>query len=460
MKKARIVVALGIVLLVAAVLLKFGPDFGTGRGRLGVDLQVDERVLENGLTIAMVEDHSVPVISYQTWFRVGSVDEHPGITGISHLFEHLMFKGTEKYGPKEFFRQLEARGAEVNAFTSRDYTGYYENLTPELLEKVIDMEADRLANLKLDEKALQTERNVVFEERRLRTDNSPSGRMQEALWGLAYRVHPYQWPVIGYPEDLLRISAEDLQAYFKKHYQPSNATVVVVGDFDTERTFGLIRKAYGKIPSGKRPERAFDDEPEQNEERRLRIYDHVASERFVHGYHITSADDEDSYALDVLSNILFEGSSSRAYRRLVEEMNIALGVNGTAYTPAYKGLFSISASMKGKIPATEGEKALWDVISEVQENGVTEEEISIAVKQLTVELVDSVRTPHGLAHLIGVVKSVLGDIEEFNQSLEKYLGVTRGDVQRVARKYLRPNNRTVVILAPIESKPKEAEVAK
>ena len=178
---------------------------GASRDDLGVNVPMQIEKLSNGLQIIMVEDHTVPVISYQTWYKVGSVDEKPGYTGMAHLFEHLMFKGTPRYPEKQFFLQLEAKGAEVNAYTTRDYTVYYENFVPTLLEKVIDMESDRMANLTLSDEVLNTERMVVFEERRMRTDNTPEGRMQEEIWKLAYRRHPYQWPVIGYPEDLLRI---------------------------------------------------------------------------------------------------------------------------------------------------------------------------------------------------------------------------------------------------------------
>ncbi|MEK6577971.1 MAG: pitrilysin family protein, partial [Bdellovibrionota bacterium] len=312
---------------------------------LGIHITLETNTLSNGLTIIFVEDHTVPIISYQTWFRVGSVDEQPGQTGISHLFEHLMFKGTPKYGPKEFFQQLEARGAEVNAFTTRDYTVYYENFIPSLLEKVIDMESDRMAHLKLDEEVLNSERMVVFEERKMRTDNSPEGKMQEALWALAYHRHPYRWPVIGYPQDLMSISVSQLIDYFKFHYQPSNATIVVVGDFNPSSTYKLIKKFYDSIPNRPRPRRQITDEPEQKEERRLIIRDRAAAERFAYAYHVTSAEHNDSFALDVLANILFEGTSSRAYRRLVEEKDIAMGLHGSAFTPAYPGLFIITGTM-------------------------------------------------------------------------------------------------------------------
>jgi zinc protease len=417
-------------------------------GGLGVRLPLAKHRLGNGLQVLLMEDHTVPVVSYQTWFRVGSVDEKPGKTGIAHLFEHLMFKGTPKYGPKQFFEQLEAKGAEVNAFTTRDYTVYYENFIPTLLPKVVDMESDRMANLTLDQPTLDTERQVVLEERRMRTDNSPGGKIQEALWGLAYRRHPYNWPVIGYPQDLLSMKVDDLIAFYGANYQPANATLVVVGDFDPQATLELIRKRYEPLEARPRPKRDIPGEPDQREERRLTLYDRIASQRFAHAYHVTAAKDDDSYALDVLANILFEGTSSRAYRRLVEEKDILLGVNGSAYTPTFPGLFIISGTMKGKLEATAAEAELAALIREVQDKPVTDEEIKKAVRQLTVQVVDSVRTPYGMGQLVGTVATVLGDPDKYAADLEKYLKVTAADVQRVARKYLIPNNRSVVIMVP------------
>lgn len=427
---------------------------------LGVELSLDRRVLSNGLTVVMVENRTVPVVSYQTWVRVGSVDEEPGMTGVSHLFEHLMFKGTPKYGAKEFFKQLEAKGAEVNAFTARDYTVYYENITPELLPKVIDMEADRFTNIKFDQKMLETEKSIVLEERRMRVEDSPGGKIQEAIWALSYRLHSYQWPVIGYPDDLIDMSLESIQAYFDKHYVASNSTIVVTGNFDADTTYDLIKKHYGSLPKKPRPKRAVRTEPEQNEERRLNLYDQVAAERFAQAYHVTAAEDEDSYALDVLSNILFEGTSSRAYRRLLDEKNLVVGVAGSAYTPTYPGLFIISVTMKGDLKSEHAELELDRLIREVQEEGVKSTEIQAAVKQLTVHLVDGVRTPYGLGQLLGTVVTILGEPERFAEDLAKYMQVTSDDVKRVASKYLIPNNRSVVLMIPESKKPKTKETGR
>jgi len=419
---------------------------------LGVNLPMRVEKLSNGLQVVMVEDHTVPVISYQTWYKVGSVDEKPGYTGIAHLFEHLMFKGTPKYPEKQFFLQLEAKGAEVNAYTTRDYTVYYENIVPSLLSRVIDMESDRMANLTLSDQVLQTERLVVFEERRMRTENTPEGRMQEALWRLSYRVHPYQWPVIGYPEDLLRITTDDLRAFFKAHYQPANATVVIVGDIDPDKTLKLMQTFYGPIARQERPPRKIPTEPDQNEERRLVLRDDVADDRLMVSYHAPSALDDDAYALDVLSNILFEGTNSRGHRKLVEETETSLGVSGTDYTPTYPGLFIISTTLQKGKKAAQAEALLEDLIHEVQDKGVTQDEVKKAVRQLTVQAVDGVRTPYGLGSLIGTVQTILGNPYEFGSDLAKYLKVTPDDVKRVAQKYLIPNSRSVVTLVPGSSK--------
>jgi zinc protease len=444
MKKLRLT---GFALIAACVIV-FGRMPFVAKGddnnkklgdQLGIHLPMKVFNLSNGLRLILVEDHTVPIISYQTWYRVGSVDETPGMTGISHLFEHLMFKGTPKYGAKQFFLQLEAKGADVNAFTTRDYTVYHETFVPPLLEKVVDMESDRMSNLKLDEEVVGSERMVVLEERKLRTDNTPDGQIQEALWSLAFKRHPYSWPVIGYPQDLLGLSLDQIIAYYKAHYQPKNAAVVIVGDFKTDAALALVKKYYEPIPSQPQPKRDIADEPEQQEEHRLVIHDEVASEKFSQAYHVTSAKDDDSYALDVLSNIMFEGTTSRAYRKLVEDLQLCLNIDGSDYTPTYPGLFIISGTMKGHQDTALAEAALDSVIREI-------EEIKTAVKQLTVQLVDSVRTTDGMANLIGTVQTIFGDPEMYADDLKKYVKVTRADVKRVATKYLTPNNRSIVTM--------------
>jgi predicted Zn-dependent peptidase len=310
------------------------------------------------------------------------------------------------------------------------------------------MEADRLANLKIDDELLFTERQVVMEERRLRTDNSPEGRMQEATWSLVFRSHPYRWPVIGFEEDLKRMEVKDAEDFFNRYYQPGNVTLVVVGDMKPAEIYAQIEKAYGAIPGRGKPTRRIAPETEQTSPRRMQIQDLVATEKVTVAYPSTSAVEEDTYALDVLSNILFAGNSSRGYRRLVDERDIAAAIGGVNYTPLYRGIFMGSATMKSAHSAAEFEKELDALISEIQAGGVTESEIRAAVRQLTMQTVDSIRTGQGLANLIGTVNAIFGDPMRFKDDIAKYSRVTSADVIRVARLYLTPARKNVITLVP------------
>jgi zinc protease len=425
---------------------------GSGVSTPEIRIEIKEQKLKNGLRVIVVEDPETPVVSYQTWVRAGSVDEVPGKTGIAHLFEHLMFKGTLKFGPKEFFRRLEAKGAEVNAYTTRDYTVYYENFTPGLLDEVIELESDRLTNLALTEGLLNTERQVVMEERRLRTENSPTGRMQEALWQIAYSKHPYQWPVIGYAEDLNRLTVDDLVQFYQTHYQPGNVSVIVVGAVKADEVFAKVRKAYEQINGKPAPARKIEKEPEQTEERKITLYDQVASQRFAVGYVVSSADQDDSYALDVMCNILFSGQTSRAHRTLVEEKDIVLGVGGSAYTPTFPGLLIYSGTMKGSLESQTAIAQVEALFDDIKKNGVTDEELAMAQRQLTLDSMNGVRTPSGLAQLIGTVTAILGDPNRFREDLARYRKVTSKRIQAVASKYLKAERRNTVILMPEEIK--------
>ncbi len=415
---------------------------------LGIQLNLEKKTLSNGLTVILVEDHTMPLVSFQTWFKVGSVNEKLGSTGVSHMFEHLMFQGIKKYPAQEIFKQLEAQGAEVSAFTNRDYSVFYHLIPSGLLEKVVDIESDRMSHLILNEEVLNKEKLIIFEERRLRGESSYDSQLQEALWQLAYRRHPYYQPVVGYPADWISMTLSQLQKHFKSYYQPRNATLVLVGDFKLAPTFKLIQRYYGEIPGRPRPKDEIPEEPEQNEERRLIIRERVISERFVQAYHIPSAQHDDAYALDVLATLLFEGKGSRAQKRLIQEKNLALSISGIAFTPSYPGLFLISCTLKSKLSSALAEAELDRLISEVQDHGVSEEELQFAARQLTFLLLDGVRSYYGLGQLMGTVQMILGDPMKFSKDLKKYAQVKSQDVQRVAQKYFDPNHRSIVILMP------------
>jgi zinc protease len=234
-----------------------------------LDLErVIERTLANGLRIRLMPERVAPTISYYTVFQVGSRNEKVGLTGISHLFEHMMFNGAAKYGPRQFDRVLEARGGYSNAYTSNDLTVYHEDFTTEALETVVDLESDRMRSLRIDDEALAQEREVVKEERRLRTENSIFGLMEEQLEALVFLSHPYRWPIIGWMADIERIGRADCEAFFRTYYAPSNAAIYVVGDFDPDATFALLERQYGDIPAGPPPAPVASGEPVQRGERR------------------------------------------------------------------------------------------------------------------------------------------------------------------------------------------------
>lgn len=438
------------LLLVLSALSLFLGSCRVDPEKMGLSLQFDikEKVLGNGMKVIAIENRNLPIVTYQTWIRAGSVDDPLAKSGIAHLFEHLMFKGTERYGRNAFFEKLETRGAIVNAATGRDHTVFYETFAPALLDEVIEMEADRLRNLKVSQSDLDLEKNVVFEERRLRVENSVEAKANESLWNLAFSMHPYGIPTIGYPPDLLNISAEDLAAFFQKNYQPSNITLVVVGDFDASDLFKKIAKAYEAIPSKPRPMRSIPTEPEQNEERRLVVKDLSSTASVQMAYTIPSAHDVDSYSIDVMSNILFEGSSSRAYRKIVDELQIATSLTGSSYTPMYPGLLTIRANLRPGRTLDEFEKAFQSIIKNIQDTEVSQNEVDRAVKQLTLDLIDGLQTSQGIAQWLGTIDMIFGDVGKFKKMWAKYFDVTPASVKDVANRYLDPNHRSMVIVQP------------
>jgi len=288
---------------------------------------VADTVLPNGLRVLTLEDHSTPVVSLQVWVRVGSKDESR-YTGLAHLFEHMMFKGSKNIEPEAHARLVEARGGRVNAFTSRDVTVYFEDVTAESLPLVIDLEAERFANLVITEESLAPEREVVLEERRMRVEDNPSGLGFEALAALAWRANTYRWPVIGWPEDVQKVPAEVCREFFQAYYVPNNLVLVIVGDFDTETTLARVRSAFGGLvpvePVPRNPVRR----PEQNGERRSVVEFAVQAPLLFAAWHAPATGHPDAEALDVASQVLSAGRSSRLYRSLVYDAQAALYAQG------------------------------------------------------------------------------------------------------------------------------------
>src|SRR3954471_7279301 len=288
------------------------------------DFPVEERRLDNGLQIRFLRDSSLPVCTLYSFFRVGSRNERPGITGISHLFEHMMFNGSRKYGPKEFDRRLESADGTSNAYTSNDLTAYYEDFASEALPLVLDLESDRMASLTIDDVSLAREREVVKEERRFRTDNDIDGMMDEAMGALAFLAHPYRWPVIGWMSDIEAITRQDCERYFRTWYAPNNCTAVLVGDFEPEAAFAQMERLYGPIPAGEPLPSVPPGEPPQKGERRAEIRYPSQAPAVLVGFRGPGGSDPDSLVLDLIETALSSGEGARLKRALVYEQELCV----------------------------------------------------------------------------------------------------------------------------------------
>jgi predicted Zn-dependent peptidase len=407
--------------------------------------------LDNGLKVLALEDHSVPALSYYTFFRVGSRNERPGRTGISHLFEHMMFNGTRQYGPGVFDRMLESKGGASNAFTTEDATVYYENLPSEALDMVVDLEADRMGGLAVTEESLASERDVVKEERRLRTDNDVEGSLYELLQGTAYLAHPYQWPVIGWMADLDAITVKDCEEYFRVHYAPNNATIVLVGDFKPDRAIGLISKAYGSIPAQPAAPPPVRNEPEQKGERRALLKRAAQLPAVAFAYHVPATSSDDVFALDLLQIILGGGESSRLVRRLVYEKELATRVDVENMWRIDPALFVLYAEAKPGVAPETLEAALSAEIDLVVRQEVGTSDLQKAKNVRTTSQVKALKTNSGKAEQLGLFEAYFGAHTRLFTVLKNYEAVTSADIMGAAARHLRDDNRTVVTVVPAEA---------
>ena len=410
--------------------------------------EVRAHTLPNGLRVRLLPERSAPTVSYYTFFQVGSRNERLGTTGISHLFEHMMFNGAAKYGPKEFDRVLESRGGHSNAYTSNDVTAYYEDFAPDALETVIDLESDRMRSLRLTDDSLEQEREVVKEERRLRTENSIFGLMEEQLEALVFLAHPYRWPVIGWMDDIERITRDDCEAFFRTYYAPGNAAVYVVGDMDPDATLALVERHYADIPPGRAPGPVPQGEPPQRGERRAVVRYPAQAPALLAGWRGPAARSPDSAALDVLQVCLAVGESSRLRRRLVQDEEVAVSVSigwGWRIDP---GVFLAFAELGPRVKSARAEAMLWEEIDRVATKGVTGAEVRRAQALLRSSVLHELATHHGIAHALGQAEALLGDWREAARALEHYAAVGARDVRRVAAEYLDPARRCVVALEP------------
>lgn len=418
------------------------------RPDLKLSLPVTKFVLDNGLTVLLLEDHAVPMISYHTWYRVGSRDESPGVTGAAHMLEHMMFKGAKKYDGKSFDRIFHENGITNNAFTTNDYTGFYENLPSSKLELVMDMEVDRMSSLLISPEDLKSEKEVVKEERRWRVDNNPMGLLRELMMGTLFKVHPYKWPVIGYMKDIEAYDSDKLRYFYNTFYVPNNAVLVVVGDFKTSTVKSLIEKYYGKLPSRPLPERKYATEPLQKAQQNATLRKDVQNTSFVVAYQSPKQGDPDMYALDLAANILGNGSSSRLYKRLVYQKQVATSAYAYNYSMKDHGMFAVGVNMKPGLGSAEALETVYNEIWKLRNQKVTPQELEKAKTQVMKDLVDSLKTMDGKARALAVNEIVNGTYETLFTDLEKYQAVTADDIKRVADKFTQQTQRSIVTLEP------------
>ncbi len=427
------------------LLLLFLSTFGFGQ-----EMKVTETVLPNGLKVLLKEEHKSPIVTFQVWYRVGARNERLGKTGMSHLLEHMMFKGSKKYGPKQFSQIVQRNGGNDNAFTSKDYTAYFENFSADRLEIAMDLEADRMQNLLLDPKDFLSERDVVKEERRMRYDDDPTQTMVEQMMATAFSAHPYQWPVIGWMADIGNITRDDLAAHYKMYYAPNNATIVIVGDFDPKKVLSLVQTHFGGIPRGPEVPKVGAVEPKQLGEKRVTVKREAELPTVYAGYKVPTIKDPDAYALNVLQGVLSSGKSSRLYKSLVYDKQIALYAGGDYDdVSADPNLFYVYAGVMSGKSIDEVEKALYGEIERLKSEPVTDEELQKAKNQIEASFIMGQDSVFYQAMLLGEFETVA----EW-RLLERYVAgvraVKKEDIQRVAKEYFAEENRTVGILVPVK----------
>jgi zinc protease len=460
--RKRDVRAPGLALLLLALA---GVLAGSPRGATAATLKVtppkiDVRAqkLANGLQIYLIEDHSVPVADVQVWYHVGSKNERTGRTGFAHLFEHLMFKGSANVGPEEHAAFITQIGGRFNAETEFDRTMYYETIPSNYLERILWMEADRMQSLDVSAENFHSERDVVKEERRLRIDNPPFGRLFEVVLNKSFTTHPYRILPIGSMADLDAATLEDVRAFHSTYYVPNNATLVISGDFKPEQALAWVQKYFGSIPEGKPISREIAQEPAQTQERRAQAYDANAPlPAVIFSYHIPEARNPDIAALEVAGNILSNGESSRLYKKMVYEQQMALAAGGQTLALEDPGVFYFYAILQGSQKAEDGEKSLQEEVARIQAQPATQEEIEKAKNQLIADLVFGRQRVSQKGEAVAYASVILGDVSLANRQIEEYKKVTAEDVQRVAQKYFRTDNRTVVTMLPAALQPKEGD---
>lgn len=410
--------------------------------------------LSNGLKLIVREDHRAPTVAHMVWYRAGSIDEVNGRTGVAHVLEHMMFKGTDKVKSGEFSRLVAAVGGRENAFTSRDYTAYFQQVEKSKLDEVMRLEADRMSNLKFDDAEFLKEIQVVMEERRLRTEDNPSSLLYESLMATAYISSPYRYPVVGWMNDLVNMKASDARDWYRSWYKPNNATVVIAGDVDPKVILQAVEKYYGTASARELPERKPQTEPLQKGIKRVQVKAPADSARLAMAWKVPklqpgALDDNEPYALELLTAVLDGYDNARLNRKLIKQERVVNDV-GVGYDMISRGpeLFLISASMaKGKT-VEQAENSIRKALKELVDNGILESELKRIKVRILSEQIYKRDSIFGQAMEIGSTEMAGFSWRDIDLMLEKMQTITPAQVQAVAKKYLVDEGLTIAVLDP------------
>jgi zinc protease len=438
-------------LAIAAVLLLLAPV--TDAAVRPPKLDYTTTTLPNGMNVVFLEDHSTPIVHLQMWYHVGSKNERPGRTGFAHFFEHMMFKGSKNVEPEGHPSYISSVGGQSNAYTNEDATVFWETVPSQYLPLVLWLEADRLASLRMDEKSFKNEREVVKEERRMRIENQPYGRLREIIADQAFQVHPYKHPVIGSMKDLDAASVEDVREFFHTYYVPGNCTAVLVGDFDSKEALNLVTQYLGRVPKSEKPvPRDIPKEPQQTKEKRVTIQEEWPLPAVVVAHHITFDGNPDSYPLHVASKVLSDGQSSRIYRKLVYDKGIALAAFGGGNIIEDPNLFFAVAIVQPGHTTDEAAKALIEELDRLRTEPITAAELQQAKNQFARDYILGRETNQDKAEVLGHAAVIHSDIKTADAEFDIFQSLTTADVQRAAKTYFTPENRLVLTILPKGSK--------
>ena len=412
-------------------------------------LQYELSTLANGLTVVLSEDHSTPIVHVQLWYHVGSKNERPGRTGFAHLFEHLMFKGSKNIEPEAHTSFISSVGGRSNAYTTEDETVFWETVPEQYLPLALWLEADRMATLRVDKDTFVNEREVVKEERRMRVDNQPYGRLNEIIYDQAFTMHPYKHPTVGSMQDLEAASVDNVRDFYNTYYVPENATLVLVGDFDPAQAKELVDRYMGRVPKASRPvPRDIPKEPPQTAERRVVIEEPWPLPAVVVAHHITYDGNPDSYPLHIASKVLSDGQSSRIYQKLVYEKQLAVAAFGSSNLIEDPSLFYAVAIVQPGHRPEEAVDALIAELDRLKTEPISDHDLQRSKNQFARDYILNRESNQQKALQLGHAVVIHHDITTADGEFDIFKNITAADVQRVARTYFTPANRIVITIMP------------